>query len=323
VAFLNARDVLGRALHVGNDSGVLIASDSTTAWAANTLSDTVQHLDMSGETSGPPIHVARAPNDLALTQDHRTLLVLSFGDGTHAGSLTAINTGTSRAGPPLSVGVTPGGLTLSPDGATAYIANHQANSITTVDLKSWRVSGSITLPCSPDHFVITPDGDELYADCSASAAVIPVSTRDRNVGTPIAVAPSPALVMGNQGKVIIVNADHMIQEIDVITNKIVLSRPETGNIVGIVPTPDDSTLVAIENTGGAVLLLNTATLATTTSISVGSSPDDLQLTPNGLRAYVLDSNSQKLYVVDVAAGRVTATVNVAPNAASVMVPSRR
>ncbi|MDQ6856814.1 MAG: YncE family protein, partial [Candidatus Dormibacteraeota bacterium] len=320
VNFLNAQGTFGRPLGIGNQAGVIIASDSTTAWAVNTLSDSVQHVDMYGETVGAPIHVSRAPNQAVLTPDHHTLLVLSFGDGTQPGFLTGVDTRTSKASAPLAVGVAPSDLTLSPDGAIAYIANHQSNAITVVDLGLWRVRGALPLPCSPSQLVITPDGTELFANCNASAVVIPVKTHDLSEGAPIAVAASPTLVMSSQGKAVIVIANHVLQEIDPGTGTVVLSHDESGNIIALLPTPDDNTLVALENTGGAVLLIHTATLVTTSSIAVGSRPDELRVTPNGSRAYVLDTDKQKLYTVDVTAGKLVSTTDVSPNAASVIVP---
>jgi DNA-binding beta-propeller fold protein YncE len=148
-----------------------------------------------------------------------------------------------------------------------------------------------------------------------------VKTHDLSLGAPIGVAPSPTLVMSSQGKVVIVVANHILQEIDPGTGTVVLTHEETGNIIALQLTPDDNTLVAVENTGGAVLLIHTATLVTTSSIAVGSRPGELQLTPNGSRAYVLDTDKQKLYVVDVTAGKLASTIDVAPNAASVIVPS--
>lgn len=185
------------------------------------------------------------------------------------------------------------------------------------------MSARIAVPCSPTQLVITPDGTALYVDCAASSEVLPVTANGHAVGAPINVGASSELVMGNQGKTIFVNADHVLQEIDVATNKVVLNHDESGNIVGIVPTPDDLTLVAVENTGGAVLLLHAATLATTTSVSVGSRPGGLELSSDGSRAYVLDSSQQKLYVIDVTAAKVAATIDVSPNANAVVVPSRQ
>jgi YVTN family beta-propeller protein len=322
VTFLSGNK-LGHPTQVGNSPGLLIAHDSTSAWVANSLSDTVQRVDMSGGASGTPIHVARLPGELALTRDQKTLLVLSFGDGSHPGFLTPIDTTSSKPGNPLDVGVAPASLTLTPDGTTAYIANHQANSIVTVDLKTWHVGARIAVPCSPTQLVITPDGTTMFVNCSASSEVLPVTTNGNTVGAPIAVGASASLIMGTQGKTLFVNADHVIQEIDVATDKVVLSHDETGNIVSIMPTPDDVTLIAVENTGGAVLILHAANLATTTSISVGSRPGGLQLTPDASHAYVLDDSQQKLYVIDVVAAKVTATIDVSPNASYVAVPSRQ
>jgi YVTN family beta-propeller protein len=321
VTFLGAKNDMGRLTQVGNAPNLLIAHDSSSTWVANALSDTVQQVDMSGQASGSPIHVSRTPDELALAADHKTLLVLSFGDGSHAGFLTSIDTASARAGAALDVGVAPSSLTLAPDGNTAYVANHQTNSITTVDLKKWQVGARINLPCSPTQLVITPDGATLYVDCTESSEVVPIAVKGHAVGAPIAVGPSPRLVMGNQGKLIFVNVNRALQEIEIATNKVVLTHDETGNIISISPTPDDATLVAVENTGGAVLLLNTANLATTTSLSVGSRPDRLELTPDGSRGYVLDSSQQKLYVIDMTAAKVTATIDVSPNATAVIVPS--
>jgi DNA-binding beta-propeller fold protein YncE len=186
----------------------------------------------------------------------------------------------------------------------------------------WRAAPSIALPCSPTQLVITPDGAAVYADCADSSQVLPITTGGHAVGAPITVGSSSSMVMGNQGKTIFVGADHQLQEIDVATNTVVLSHDESGNIVSLAPTPDDLTLVAVENTGGALLLIHSATLATTTSVAVGSRPGALQLNADGSRAYVLDDSQQKLYIVDLGAAKVLSTIDVAPNATSVIVPSR-
>jgi YVTN family beta-propeller protein len=308
---------------VGNQPTMLIARDSSTAWVANSLSNSVQHVDLAGRRAGDPIHVAGTPEELALTPDHRTLLVLSFGDGTHPGFLTAIDTVSSKASFGIPVGTAPSSLTLAPDGSAAFVANHQSNDITTVDVKQWRPGRILPLPCSPDQLVITPDGATLYAACPSDTAVLAVNTRSGAVSAAIRVGSSPSMVMGNTGTNLYVLENHQIQEILVSSNAIVLTHAETGNIVGMAPTPDDSTLVAVENTGGQLLLLSTATLDTTRSVAVGSRPQRAALTPDGLRAYVLDTSQQRLYIVDVAAGKVAATLSVAPNAAYVVTPSRQ
>lgn len=316
-------DALDGAIAVGNVPSLAIGHDSRAAWVINQLSDTVQRVDIAGNSAGPPIEVARTPQQMKLTADGRTLLVLSFGDGVHPGSLTAVDTTSTKAGPALAVGVAPSDLVVAPDSATAYIANHQANAITTVDLRTWQVGATIALPCSPSQLVITPGGTTLYAGCSATSQVVPITTSGDAVGAPIMVGPNPAMVMGNKGRLLFIKASQELQEIDVTTNKVVVSHPETANIVTIMPTPSDATLVAVDNSGAALLLVDTGDLVTTRSVAVGVRPDVVQLAPDGSTAYVLDTSQQKLYVVGVAAAVVSSTIDVSPNATSVAVPAGR
>jgi YVTN family beta-propeller protein len=101
---------------------------------------------------------------------------------------------------------------------------------------------------------------------------------------------------------------------------VIQSQDETGNIVSIVPTPDDTTLLAIDNGGASLEVINTTSLTTTKSVSLGTRPGQIQLAPGGKRAYVLDSSEQKMYVIDVATASVILTLEVAPNAESIAVP---
>ncbi len=226
VTFLDG-STMGHATAVGNSPNLFIAHDSQSAWVANSLSDTVQRVNLDGGPSGAPIHVARLPGELEFTRDHKTLLVVSLGDASHDGFLTAIDTSTSKPGKPLDVGVGPSSPFLSPDGTTAYLVNEQSNSITVVNLRAWTVSAHIALPCSPTQLVGTPDGTTLFVDCSDASAVLPVTTSSGAVGAPIAVGPGSSIVMGNLGKTIFVNADQLLQEIDVATQKVVLNHDET------------------------------------------------------------------------------------------------
>jgi YVTN family beta-propeller protein len=313
----------GQSIPVGNGPSLLIAHDAASAWTANVLADTVQKVDLAGHSASRAVNVSRTPEQLVLSPDHRALFVLSLGDGAGPGYLTSIDTTSLAAGTPLAVGVAPSSLVITPDGSMGFIANRQTNSVATVNLHTWKAGAPIALPCSPTQLVITPDGSKVYADCSESSAVVPISVTSGVAAAPIAVGDGSSLVMGNQGKLIFVRADHGLQEIEVAVDRVVLSHDVTANIISISPTPDDATLVGVDNTGADLLLINAATLATSNTVSVGARPGGAQLSPDGARAYVLDTGQQKLYIVDVAAAAVTATVDVSPGASSVAVPSLR
>jgi YVTN family beta-propeller protein len=323
VTFLNSGGTaLLHGLGLGNGPSVIVARDGITAWAANSLMDSVQEIGVGTQTAGPAIPIARNPIELELTPNGRTLLVLSFGDGTHSGYLTAIDTASSKAGQQLEVGPAPTSLTVNPAGDTAFVANHQNNSVTVVDIKAWTTS-SIALPCSPSGLVITPDGQKLYAACNSTAQVVPVplATTQPHSGPPIAVTDSPRLIVDPQGKFVYVIGGHGLQEIDIATDIVLHSQVETGNLVSAKATPEGTSLIAIDNSGAALVQISTSTLATGKSLSLGSRPDHLQVSPDGTRAYVLDTSEQKLYVVDVVAWSVVATVDASPNALSIAVTS--
>jgi YVTN family beta-propeller protein len=322
VTFLDhSHHALQAAIPVGNDPTLVIAHDSREAWVANALSDTVQSIDLTGQSAGPAVSVSRDPIDLRLTPDGRTLVVLSFGDGSHSGFLTSIDTASARAQQPLAVGTAPSALVLSPDGRTAFVASHQANTIAVVDLAAWRSAASIALPCSPTALLVTPDGRRLYAVCNSASEVVPVSLSKDTAAPPITVAGSPRLLMGRAGKMLFIAGAHELQALDIATDTVANTRPETNNIVAM-SSLDDHTLLALDNSGGSLLRVNTANLETTRTLSVGSRPDDLALAPDGVDAYVLDSSEQKLYIVAVSAWKVITTIDVSPNVAAVVLPSR-
>jgi len=310
-----------RTIAVGNDPEVLMGSGSESSWVANSLNDTVQRLDVAAQTAGPAIPVARAPADLQMTADGRTLLVLSFGDGRHAGMLTAIDTSTSEERAPLSVGPGPSDLTLTPTGGLAFVASYQSNSISIVDVAHWRAAGTISLPCGPTSLAITPDGAKLFAACGDTARVIPITLSNHRLGAPVAVTSDPRLVTPVLGTSLIVAGSNALQTLDTNSDTIVQSQAESGNLVDVVETPDGSMILAVDNSGAALVEINPDTLTTEKSLSVGTRPGEVVLSSDDSRAFVLDTSEQNVYVINLSTWVVQATISVAPNATTIVVPA--
>jgi YVTN family beta-propeller protein len=311
---------LRRSIPVGNDPEPLIGTGSETSWVANATTSTVQRLNIAGESAGPPITVDRAPVDLQLTTDGSTLLVLSYGDGQHAGALTGISTATSALSKPLAVGPAPGPLTISPTSGIAYIASYVGRSITIVDVAAWKVDTTLKLPCGPTDMAITPEGNQLYVACADDGAIVGVSLSNNKLEGLVALPSVRRLVMAGDGSTLLVVGDNGLYNVNIDTDKIVKAVPETGNLVDIVETPDGNTLLAVDNSGAALVMINPVTLVTIKSLSLGTRPGEVALSPDGTHAYVLDTTEQKLFVVDVATWKVTTTINIAPNAIDIAVP---
>jgi YVTN family beta-propeller protein len=312
---------LQRSIPVGNGPDALIGTGSETSWVANSLSNTVQRIDVAAQTAGRSIPVPRAPVQLKLTADGRSLLVLSYGDGKHAGMLTAINTRTAAPSTPVAVGPAPGPMVLSPSSGVAYVASYVARSIAVVDVAGWRLETTLALPCGPTSLAITQDGSQLFAACADSSAIVAITLPGNRLKALIAVPSVRHLVMPEQGALLLVVGDNGIANIDTNSDRIVTSVAETGNLVDVVETADGSTMLAIDNSGAALLMIDPLSLATTKSLALGTRPGEVALSPDGTHAYVLDTGEQKLFVVNVATWKITATINVAPDASAVAVPA--
>jgi YVTN family beta-propeller protein len=305
---------------VGNDPDLLIGTGSESSWVANSLDNTVEPINYFGQSAGKPIAVDRAPVDLKLTADGSSVLVLSYGDGVHPGALSSINAATLKVSAPIAVGPGPGDLTLSPAGDVAFIASYRTNTISVVDLTNWKLKRVIPLPCGPTNLAITPDASQLFVGCADSSAIVPIKLPDYSFETPVAVPSLRSLVMPEAGTSLLVVGDNSLQTLDTITDKITKTVRETGNLVDVVETSDAGTIIAIDNSGAALLVIDPVTLATTKSLSVGVRPDQIALAPDDAHAYVLDTSQRKLYVIDVTIWKIDAALTVSANATAVTVP---
>lgn len=312
---------LGRSIHVGNGPELMIGTGSETSWVANSITGTVQRINAAGQSAGPPIKVFESPSDLKLTPDGSSLLVLSYGDGVHSGELVSINTTTSKLSTPISVGVAPGSITISPTGDYAFITDNQGNAVVVIDIANWKVKGVLLLPCEPTGLAVAPDETQLFVACGYSSAIVPVKLPDFTLETPIGVDSPRFLVMPQTGTSLLVVDANGLQTIDTTTNKVTKSVSETANIVDAVETTDGSTILALDNSGAALLLIDPVTLATRKSLAVGTRPDEVVLAPDGTHAYVLDTSQQKLFVITISSWKVSVTLGVSPNATDVIVPA--
>jgi DNA-binding beta-propeller fold protein YncE len=312
---------LGRSIAVGNGPELMIGTGSETSWVANSITGTVQRIDGAGQSTGPPIAGFESPSDLKLTPDGSSLLVLSYGDGVHSGELTSLNTTTSKRSTAINVGAAPSDLTLSPDGSYAFIADNRSNAVVVIDIPNWKVKGVLLLPCEPTALAVTPDETQLYVACAYSSAIVPVKLPDYTLGTPIIVDSIRFLVMPATGTNLLVVGSNGLQTIDTTTNKVIKSVSETANLVDVVETSDGGTILALDNSGAALLLIDPVTLATKKSLAVGTRPDEVVLSPDDTHAYVLDTSQQKLFVVTVATWKVNITLGVSPDATDVIVPA--
>ena len=312
---------LGGGVGTGVAPNLLLAPDGRSGWVVNSLSDSVQRLDVAKGSMGTPLAVAKAPDGDVLTPGGGDLLVISRGDGHLPGTLSVISTATEQVVATFPVGVNPSDLAVSSDGLTVYVVNAGSDTVTPIDLGSRAVLATIAVGKGAGQIVAPHAGTAVYVVCADARTVVPIAVASNTALAPISVGIGPQAYRSRDGQRIYVvgRGDQSLRSIDVSSNQVSVQVQLPGNIVGLTESLDGTQLLAVDNASHAVDFLDPATLAVKGAVSVGARPGGLVITPNGKIAYALDGSAQTLTIIDVAGQRVLGTIDVSPGASDVIV----
>jgi serine/threonine-protein kinase len=192
-------------------------------------------------------------------------------------SLKVIDSGYQLAAA-VPVGSGPQRVTVSPDGSRAYVANLSGATVTVVDTATNTVAATIDTgeSTTPSEVAVTPDGAYAYVTTARDVAVIETAT-------------------------------------NTITSRIAFP---TGSLTGaIAMLPDGSAaLVGSGEDAVSVVDLQAGTVSTTIDTGGGSVPEDIDVTPDGARAYVTNFTAGTVTVIDVATRAVETTIDTGATA---------
>lgn len=91
------------------------------------------------------------------------------------------------AGAVIPVGVLPQAITLSPDGARAYVANRGSDTISVIDTATSTVTDTVPTGAGPGIVALTPDGTRGYVVLADAGLVSVLDTATNTFGTDIPV----------------------------------------------------------------------------------------------------------------------------------------
>jgi YVTN family beta-propeller protein len=229
-------------------------------------------VELATETTGTQLPMPSSessPPDVAITPDGRTAYAIKDGFSSSGGEVVPIDVATNTAGPAISLSSFPNAIAITPDGRFAYVVGSgiPGNTVTKIDLATQAVAATITLSNQPLGIAITPDGRTAYVSEHQGEAVVPIDVATNTVGPPIHVGHFP---------------------------------------IGISVTPDGRSAYVL-NTGDETL--SKIDIATNTVVAtIASVPGfDLAITPNGSKAYALESS--ELTPVDLSSGTVGTTIS--------------
>jgi YVTN family beta-propeller protein len=158
-----------RAVAVGDGPrGVDVTRDGKKLYVANLRSGTVSVVDTASLRVTATIPTCRGAAHTALTPDDRLLLVTCY----RARHLAVIDVAEDRKLREVEVGRAPNPVRVTPDGAHAVVASEADDSLSTVDLATWRVTTQPLPVDRPVGLAFSPAGDQLYVTARGSTKLL-------------------------------------------------------------------------------------------------------------------------------------------------------
>ena len=242
--------VLALAVAVPVLAGCSSAGGGTTAtdvaWVATDASVTlpgsgVTPVDLEQGRPEAQVLVGSLPSALAYTPGDAGLLVVAQGDDT----LSEIDPATHDVVHSVGVGVEPDAVAVAPGGTggkgIALVANFDSDSVTPVDLGTWRAGRPVPVGSQPVAVTVSSEGPgagTAFVADFGSDEVTPLSLPSLRPGPPIAVGPGPQTLAVSGGYVLVGNfGDHTLTALDAATRHVVTTVPLPFNPTGLAASP--------------------------------------------------------------------------------------
>lgn len=213
----------------------------------------------------------------------------------------------------IPVGDSPLGVTLTPDGARAYVANRASNSVSVIDTATNTVTATIAAAGGPTLLAFSPDGTRAYLTLSDAGALGVIDTATNTVTTTIAVGAGAVGVAvtpnGAHAYVTSQNAN-TLSVVDTATNTVIATVNTGPAPIGVAISPDGTRAYVCTVGDSTVSVVDTATNTVTGSFTAGDVPVFTAFSPDGTRAYVCNAGGDSVSVVDTATITVIATIGV-------------
>ncbi len=146
-----------------------VSRDGRFAVTANGTSDTVSLVDLVTGKVSAETRVGKRPFAIAFTPDGRRALVTNW--LSDSVTVLAVTPDSLIATATMPVGDEPRGISVSPNGANAYVALAGENSVLEIDLRSLKAKRKFEAGIEPWHVAITANGGKLVVGNARSQDV--------------------------------------------------------------------------------------------------------------------------------------------------------
>jgi YVTN family beta-propeller protein len=225
-----------------------------------------------------------------------TAYVGNFGSAT----VTPLNTATNATSATIATN-TPSAIAITPNGATALVANSALHTVTPVTLSTGTVGSPITVGNNPSAIAITPDGTKAYvANYNANGAgTVTAITLSNDATSTITVGKGPdAIAITPDGTMAYVanHFDGTVTPITIATNTAgtpitVGTGTNVSQTDAIAVAPNGATVYAANYGSNSVVPITVATNTAGTAITGISAPLAIAITPDGATAYIAEDGN--------------------------------
>ncbi len=182
-----------------------------------------------------------------------------------------------------------------------YVPNSESNTVDVIDPASSAIVGHFPVPRRPQHVVPSPDMRTLYVNSDLGNALTPIDPMTGKPGPPISVPDPYNLYFTPDGSKAIVVPE--------LFNSLDFRDPHTFALIKRVPVPcrapnhmdftaDGRSVVVSCEGSKQVARVDVVTMEATGALTVGGSPQDVRLSPDGSVFYVADQDLSGVDVID-------------------------
>ena len=267
------------------------------AFVINSNDASVSLLDITTHQERQRIALLREPHHMALTPDHRSLVI-----GDTAGNTLFYldpNTGAIQRQATIS---DPYQLQFSPDGKYLTVAGLARAQIDIYDASSLKLLHRVPARSLPSHMNYAPDSSVVFVSLQGSDRLVAIETATGRVLWNAKVGRTPAGVLWNHGRLLVgLMGEAHFAVVD----------PASGHVDRLIATGrgahtmflthDQKLIYATNRVDGTLSVLDPITLAVVRTIRVPGGPDDLDFAPDG-KIWAALRFAQSVAVLDPATG---------------------
>ena len=295
------------------------------AWVTTGASVTQPGMDvtpvnLARRHVGAGVPVGSLPSALAYAPGGAGLLVVTRGDD----HVHEVDTATHAVVHTAGVGVEPDAVAVAPGGTRgkgiALVANLDSNTVTPVDLGSWRAGPAVAVGSQPVAiavFVATTGAATAFVADFGSNAVTPIDVATMQPGAAIPVGPGPQAIAVAAGEVLVGNFSN---------RSLTAINPATLHAGGSIALPLNPTGIAVAPSGNtayvcggqAVVAVTTLGLVLAAPIVLPDVAQGIALSADGATAWVTEQ-AGSLVPVTLATGTVGPPVHLGGHPSAIVV----